>query len=375
MADSPVALLDPADSAGAPDPAVESAAVGAAEAMAPEESGPVCPNCGAPSDGEAWCRFCGYVARLGTCIDVDGEAAAAADEEQMLSPTAMLGMVPTWAWLLGGCILATIALSASSRLVTAPYTVERLVWYLVQMLLGLTVFLVAHFRSYLNAITDNAQLAVPDIVIKPLSIWLPTFRALPQTLRRTACGACGLVAAVGAPLLVGGVDYERVWEFGPRAKPKQNLLQAITAEAAKAQGGAKSLEEAVNDFAKGNGDGQGMDVKPKEVIERPRSVECVIVGYTPVGEHDFGELLLATVVDQKLKVVGAVSEGIELAERSELVHRLKKIERPTPFLSTTIGGFLWVEPRLACKVKYRRWTDSNRLESPLFDEMLSEVSP
>jgi hypothetical protein len=277
-------------------------------------------------------------------------------------------------WILAGAQLAVVLVSLAGRLLTEPDSTARMSWALAQWGLGTVVFWVAHFRAYLFAIMENAQLGVLDLVIKPLAIWGPTVKALPGSLRLVLCGSCSFTGGLCGPLLIGGIPYAAIWEIGPRAQARQNLVQAITSQAAKAQGTARNLQEAVKGFA-GEGNGEGME-RAKPVAPPPaRTIECLIVGYRPLDESDFSELLLAADVDQQLRIVGALTAGIPDEVRDELNRALRTSHRETPFVRTNVTGMIWVEPRWACRVRYRDWTSSRRLERPVFDELLAELRP
>jgi hypothetical protein len=173
MPDSQVAELEPQDES-IPEAAVEQAP---AEPEA-RPQGPPCAHCGVPGDGTTWCRSCGWVPHLKTFVAVDQEAEAAAVSDQPQSTELRFSdIVPPWTWVLVGSVLGVLAVSVLGKLLTPAYSVPRVFWVVGQLLIGLLVFGVAHFRSYLQAITDNAQLAVTDVFIKPLAVWLPTRRS------------------------------------------------------------------------------------------------------------------------------------------------------------------------------------------------------
>ena len=106
--------------------------------------------------------------------------------------------------------------------------------------------------------------------------------------------------------------------------------------------------------------------------------EFVIGGFTePQGGRDyFGALVLGVYEGGKLRWVGNVGTGFDRKMLAALYARLEPLvttecpfaERPQPS-----RGMTWVRPDLVCEVKYANWTTDNRLRTPVFLGLRSDV--
>jgi bifunctional non-homologous end joining protein LigD len=112
--------------------------------------------------------------------------------------------------------------------------------------------------------------------------------------------------------------------------------------------------------------------------------EFVIGGYTePEGTRKFfGSLIVGFYRRKELIFVGRVGTGFSTALLGKLYSRLKQIERPScPFVNLPLPrgskwgqGITasemrfchWVEPELACQVKFSELTRDERLRQPVF---------
>jgi hypothetical protein len=155
---------------------------------------------------------------------------------------------------------------------------------------------------------------------------------------------------------------------------RYNLTKAIADRAQELAADAKNdknLQESIEDFA-----GKAAEPKVKEDPElrnKPKlPVDCLIVGYKPLGNNDFTSLILGADIGGKLQIVGMVSEGISKETREQLNKRMKEIRQPNPFIPCRLDG-KWIRPVLVCKIKAKRWSNEFKLIDPVFQEMLVDV--
>jgi bifunctional non-homologous end joining protein LigD len=96
-----------------------------------------------------------------------------------------------------------------------------------------------------------------------------------------------------------------------------------------------------------------------------------IVGYTVPKDKrgGFGALHLGLIDNGKLTYAGRVGTGFSNAQLTELRSRLEPLVKEEPqVLGDTPRGdeHLWVEPTLACSVRYKEITDTGSLRHPVF---------
>lgn len=338
----------------------------------PDATQPTCEKCKTPLTGkQGWCRRCGWYPRLGTFVELDPwdrEDLPQAEEKSALETCKTI--IPTWGWLLlGGCI-AVFAASFALRLLLPPQGNLRFIWTVAQMILGFVIFCGAHLVCYIYSIMNNDRFQLLDIVLKPIAIWVTVARDLPTTFWHVAAGLWGVAAILGG-LLVGGLSDRDLLDWG--GKPaRYNLTKAIADRAQELAADAnndKNLEESIEDFA-GKAAPKEKDDPNRDKPKLP--VDCLILGYKPLGDQDFYALILGANIGGKLQYVGTVSEGISKDVRAELNKRMRELVQPNPFISVRADG-KWIRPVLVCKVQAKRWSKESKLVDPVFQEMLVDV--
>lgn len=110
-----------------------------------------------------------------------------------------------------------------------------------------------------------------------------------------------------------------------------------------------------------------------------RSGDFVIVGFTkPEGSRSgFGALHLAVRAEPGFVYAGRVGTGLTDREIHDLRERLDALRRRTaPCAGAPAGAtHVWVEPSLACEVRYKEWTDEGMLRQPSFLRLREDKSP
>jgi hypothetical protein len=336
--------------------------------------GPACEKCHTPLTGkQGWCRRCGWYPRIGTFVELDPW-----DREDLPQPEPKTKLevcktlIPKWGWMLIGGVVAILAASLVLRLILPPGNV-RFYWTIGQMGLGELVFWGAHLTCFLFATMRNDRIQLLDILLKPLVIWGTVIRELPNTFWHVAIGLWGTTAVLGG-LIVGGLADRDLLDWGG-TPARYNLTKAIADRAQELAANAKndkSLEESVEEFA-GKAPEKGPE-QPQQKGKPQLPVDCLIVGYKPLGDNDFSSLILAAELGSKLQIVGTVSDGFTPEMRAHLNKRMKALRQPNPFIPCKYEG-KWIRPALVCKIKAKKWSDNNRLIEPVFEEMLVDVDP
>ncbi len=115
-------------------------------------------------------------------------------------------------------------------------------------------------------------------------------------------------------------------------------------------------------------------------IKARQTAECLIVGYTE-GKGDrapsFGALHLAQEREGRLAYVGKVGSGFDeplLRDVRAQIDRLTRIKKPVKETPLDNARSVWIEPRLACEVRYASITPDGMLREPVFVRLRPDLS-
>jgi hypothetical protein len=338
--------------------------------------GPACDKCGAPinSHDSLVCRKCGWYASINSYVEIDrawesdGDGAEQAEEKFS---------VPTWAWTMIACVVAVIVESIAARILTTDGSSERTVWSVTQLFVGMSLAGVCHLTAFILLMREVSDFGLLDIILKPVKPWIMRVNELPAYQWICHLGASSLVAVLMSLLVIGGIPYEKLLDWGTKKPVKQDLMGAVMDQAKKIEGEEKPLEEAVQDFA-GKQDVTDED-KPKAKKVEPkerRQDDCVIIGYRPTSEGIVYQLLLAGENYGKLQYVGQVAPQLSLKELRELTAQLAVHKAHEPFVKMPLDeGVVWLKPRMACRVSYSRKGKKGGLFEIKLESMLGEIGP
>lgn len=339
-------------------------------------TGPCCEKCEAPlkSDVVTICRKCGWYASLGTFVEVDPNwetedetASAAAPAPQKSHLRVWLELMPKWSWVIIGTALGVIVESVVVRLVTPAGSSIRTIWSLTQLFGGVLVFISCHIFNFMVLAAEDADFGVMDLLLKPVKLWIRAVRELPKRLWVSNTAASSIVAALMAVLVIGGIPYERFWDWGFEAPVKQELMAAVMDRAKQvAANEADSLEEAIGDFA---GTADGLTGTPEKPRER---ADCVILGYQLDKDNRLSALVLGTTHLGRLVHAGTVDLKMSSGERSELLRMLSSIRTSKPLLPIESDRTFWVTPKYTCRVTYTQ-KDRGKLSEIEFDKLLGTI--
>jgi hypothetical protein len=173
-------------------------------------------------------------------------------------------------------------------------------------------------------------------------------------------------------LVIGGIPYERLWDWGFKQPVKQDLMGAVMDRAKELDSGNDGeLEDAIGDFA-GKASTEGGNV-PK-APEKPREKsDCLILGYQVDRDGRLDSLLLGAVHKKKLTYVGRVSPEMAEEARSALLAELVAIKTLKPFITLEAEG-TWVKPKFTCRVSYGEKMRDGQLREVKWDALLGSVN-
>jgi hypothetical protein len=347
-----------------------------------ERTGPQCEKCAAPikSDVVAICRRCGWYASLGTFVELDQNweiytdqaAEPAAVEPQKSHVRVWLDLMPRWGWVILASVLVVVVESVVARLATPAYSALRTTWSLSQLVIGVIVATACHIFNFVVLAAEDADFGVMDLFLKPLKLWLRAVHRLPTRLWVANAAACGVVAAAMSMLVIGGLPYERLWDWGFKQPVKQDLMGAVMDRAKELDSGNDGeLEDAIGDFAgKANTDAED---KPKTPPKPREKSDCVILGYQVDRSGRLDTLILGAVHKKHLIYAGRVSPEMPEDERRSLLAQLVAIKTLRPFISIEADG-TWVKPKFTCRITYGEKLRNGQLRDVKWDALLGTVN-
>ncbi len=115
-------------------------------------------------------------------------------------------------------------------------------------------------------------------------------------------------------------------------------------------------------------------------IRRTRTADLVIVGLSPAkgGRSGFGALHLAAPHQGGFRYVGRVGTGFGEAQLRDLREVVRPLERETPACQGALprgSGHVWLEPQLACEVRFAEVTRDGLLRQPVFLRLRPDKPP
>jgi hypothetical protein len=350
------------------------------DTCAAEWTGPKCEKCDAPikSDVVTICRQCGWYASLGTFVELDQNWEKYTDQAQQPASTlpqkshlrVWLDLVPRWGWVILASVLAIVVESVVVRLLTPDDGGLRTTWSLSQLLLGVITVAFCHVFNFVVLAAEDADFGVLDLFLKPLKLWLRAVHRLPTRLWVADAAACGLAAILMSVLVIGGIPYERLWDWGFEEPVKQDLMGAVMDRAKQLDSRDQALEEAIGDFA-GKAGVEG-DVVPKTPAKPRDKADCVILGYDTDREGRLNSLVLGAVNRGKLVHAGRVTPEMSDEERSSLLTELKASKTLQPFIAIEAEA-TWVKPKVTCRVTYGERLKSGQLRDVQWERLMGSM--
>ena len=324
----------------------------------PKSGIPSCEKCGAPIAGHESlaCRQCGWYASIGSFVEIDKSWELATDPEMATESSADQTKLPQWAWILMGCIAGVIIESVAIRLLTVEGSILRTNWSLTQLYCGTGLFAACHTIAFALLMKATSDTNLTDIFLHPIQSWSLVLREMPKRQWVCYAGFSGITAAFMSIIVIGGLPYERLLDWGTKPPPKQSLLGAVMSQAQKIEADDnKSLEESIADFAGSqNLDDDGKKKKPKPKPMPRVEEDCIILGYQVTSDGLIYSLLLGGEHYGKLVYSGKVSLKIPVEENRKLAEELTALKSHRPYIKVPVDEARWVRPQYVCRVSYRR---------------------
>jgi hypothetical protein len=261
--------------------------------------------------------------------------------------------------------------SVAVRLLTSTGSSLRTTWSLTQLAIGVLAFICCHVFNFLVLAAEDSDVGTLDLVMKPVKLWIRAAHNLPTRLWVANTAASGVAAAAMSLLVIGGLPYERLWDWGFEPPAKQELMGAVMNRVRKleSRNGADNLEDAVGDFA-GTADGL---TDEKAIPETPRQkADCVILGYKLDKEGKFDSLELGTNFLGRLVYAGRVKPEMSAEEVAKLMDSLSKIRAHQPLIPIQAESVTWVKPKIACRVSFTH-REKGRLQGIKWQRLLGRI--
>lgn len=329
-----------------------------------------------------------------------------------------------WSWkgtLLRGCVVIV--------------GVDFLIWQnlvrfhvllsaVLQLVLGLAIVGFSHWTAVMFAVRRSPGSDWTQLIARPLKAWLPTLDTLPASRRRIWIGTWGITNVIGSLALIlvetGQANAMYDWSLAQLARSEASLRSMFTVSEPSAKnadpeegetdtgddtatatkddpeeviddvgnepdvtdsGVAETTQDPPNDsiMLPGETDPDFMTRLESQLRSDPTylialpTVDCLIVGYTMTSRNDLALLILASVVDDRLVLVGRMpASSIPSEIREEIRNRVRGIYRGTPLVPTEEEA-IWIEPRLMCRVAYQGRRLNGELLLPLFRAQLPDL--
>jgi hypothetical protein len=345
-----------------------------------EWTGVRCEKCEARlvSDVVSICPHCGWYASLGSYVEIDPEwernsetEPAAAETTRPTHLQVWLGLLPRWSWVIIASVLFVTIESVVARLVTPAGSSIRTTWSLGQLAIGLLAAFGCHVFNFLVLVADDADVGLLDLLMKPLKLWGRAVANLPTRLWVADGAASGLTAVVMSLIVIGGIPYDRLWDWGIKQPPKHDLMGAVMDQVKRLDNGngTDDLEKSINDFAGNKGDEKDKKIDPPKPQE---STDCVILGYVLDRDGKIATLVLGTSNSGKLVYAGNVAPKLSDDETKGLAASLKSIESERPIIQIELAA-TWVKPKYTCRVSFGQRTKSGRLRDIQWNKLLGSI--
>jgi hypothetical protein len=330
------------------------------------------------SDVVSICRRCGWYASLGAFVELDPDwetdlepATTAAPAPRPLNLRDWIKLVPRWGWIIIASVLFVMAESIVARLVTPAGSWVRTAWSLGQLTIGALAVAGCHIFNFLVLAADDADVGLLDLLLKPLKLWTRAIQNLPERLWVADAAASGLVATVLSLAVIGGISYDRLWDWGFTQPVKRDLMGAVMNRVKQLDSGNGNddLEGAIGDFA-GSQDATGTQ---KAQPPKPKSsADCVIIGFVIDRDGRLSTLLLGTANGGRLIYAGNVTPKMSNDDLNMLAAKLNAIRARQAILAIQAEA-IWVQPKYTCRVSFGERTKSGTLRDIEWGQMLGNI--
>ena len=343
-----------------------------------------CEKCASPlASGLATaCTQCGWYSSIGAFVEIEKEweeAFAAggpvAQKESLLD--VWLHLIPVWAWKLLGFGMSAFAGCIAIRVLVEDAAMRS---YLATAIALIAIFVEAmcHLTTTVIMSMDDPDVSLIDAVVSPTKSWRRMFKDMPRRLWLAGIAVFAVFAAFGANFIIGGIDYDRIWDWDIKPPVKKSLLGAIakTGPAETDMSMEEAMDSFANDAAVAGAGGGGMGGKKKHdgpVNLVRQKIDVLILGYQTDRNGLISTFFVASEVNGKLFYAGRVTPDLLPDENLKLLERMRMAKASRPVVTAPDEATNWVQPRFTCSVTYDKRVESGRLQGLLFEEMRAEV--
>jgi hypothetical protein len=338
----------------------------------------ICPRCGGKLVNPqelGWCPKCSYCRSL----EKDQATAKLSIETAPARTVAsrfgecgdLIARIPPWGWIAAGGVCTIVALAfIANRFLAVEESLARALISLIAIVGSIVTILCVNLWSLFMLAAADEKLGPKDVFI-PFGLWVRICEKLPIMRRQFLTILWCLTAFVCAIIIVGGLEYW--WElYKPKKVAKTELLSAVNAlaEGAKAEG--KSLTEAVEDFAKK----QDLKAKAEDKLAKaaPRqTTQCVVVGYTLDTANQIDGLVVAALLNDRIRYAGIIHKGIDPKESKALLTALTPLVQPNSYIAGLSIKAIWVKPAVFCEITHEEYDENRHFVAPQFKAMLSDT--
>jgi ssDNA-binding Zn-finger/Zn-ribbon topoisomerase 1 len=330
-----------------------------------------CPKCQLPMwvvTGARWCSRCGH---REMCDDtpLPGATAAAGAAAKGVEWKSALRVVPRWAWVLMGGLLAVVLGSLDAGLLLPPDCFARAAWTTAQVVTGLVGMVLAQVSvcSLLGAHKEGVSLW--DLVV-PERVWRLALKRLPQTQGQVCAAAWSLALVVCGLIFINGLTY-----FLPKkgeVKPQVYVAKILDIKKEQLQ-----EEEAPKPQATAPPQPQPTTPLPQPTTggTAPReTARCVVVGYT-VENDEVTSLVVARQEGDELRYVGTVRPTLTPEEKDDLLKRFGRLASSRPVFRNFERPVVWLKPKLNCEVEHTGTGEDALLKEARFKGLVEDDKP
>jgi hypothetical protein len=339
-------------------------------------AGEPCPHCGSvePWGSMSWCPACGFYPALGgTSLRSAEEVGADTGDREAWEtrddgPANLFDMIPAWGWMaMGGTVLILLA-NIGARVMLPLKDSHRALLTLLEFSVGFILAAVSHLQAYLFAACKSDKFGPFDFFMKPIEIWKPTVKKLPEGSKRVCGMAWGTTAIFAALLIMAGFAFDSIfddWGFEKHEAP--SLVKEVVKKARKKGNGNEDLEGAIKEFV-GEGELEDADAVLLET-------RCVIIGYTRTDMGQLDSVVLSSAPRGRLAYVGLLSQAdVPEESRQDLLNELEALKQlKTCYIKQDVPlkSAIWVEPKVLCLIEHKSWTTQYRLQQPKFLKLVN----
>ncbi len=353
-----------------------------AAAVAEPEAVPVvdmsiCPRCGGKLVNPrelGWCPKCSYCRSL----EKDQATAKLSTEVAPRKTVAnrfgeygdLIARIPPWGWIAPGGVGTIVALAfIANRFLAVEDSLARALISLIAIVGSIVTVLCANLWSLFMLAATDEKLGPKDVFL-PFGLWVRICEKLPIMRRQFLTILWCLTAFVCAIFVVGGLEYW--WDlYKPKKVAKTELLSAVNALAEGAQAENKSLTESIKDF--GNKLNVKADEKDKLAKPAPKqTTQCVVVGYLLGPDNQIDGLVVAALLNDRIRYAGIVRKGIGPKESKELLATLTPLVQPKSYIAGLSIEAIWVKPAVFCEINHEDYDENKHFTAPQFKAMLSD---